>query len=165
MASTNKTTYLNLNQWVGSDKPKMADFNTDNQRIDTGVSALNSSMLSHINSALVHLTTADKEKIASVLKFEIRTYAGDGVNQRKITLGYKPKLGLIFAVDKPMFEKHSPDNSFNQNSAAFTELGCSEGITLENDGIRLYYSSFNKPDGNGLRINAPNVTYILIAAR
>ena len=33
MASTNKTS-LGLNQWVGSDKPKWADFNADNRLID-----------------------------------------------------------------------------------------------------------------------------------
>lgn len=39
MASTNKTANLNLNQWSLSDKPEMADFNADNTKIDTVVSA------------------------------------------------------------------------------------------------------------------------------
>ena len=34
MSSTYKTTNLGLNQFVGSDRPKMEDFNFDNQQID-----------------------------------------------------------------------------------------------------------------------------------
>ena len=33
MSSTYKTTNLGLNQFVGSDRPKMEDFNFDNQLI------------------------------------------------------------------------------------------------------------------------------------
>ena len=39
MASTNKTANLDLNQWSLSDKPEMADFNADNLKIDTELSA------------------------------------------------------------------------------------------------------------------------------
>ena len=34
MSSSNKTSYLGLNQFVGSDKPKMEDFNADNRLLD-----------------------------------------------------------------------------------------------------------------------------------
>lgn len=34
MPSTNKTSTLNLNQWLATDKPVMADFNNDNQILD-----------------------------------------------------------------------------------------------------------------------------------
>ena len=34
MASTYKTNYLGLNKFVGSDKPKMDDFNFDNETLD-----------------------------------------------------------------------------------------------------------------------------------
>ncbi len=37
MASTNMTEHLKLNQWIGSDKPKMADFNADNRKVDQAV--------------------------------------------------------------------------------------------------------------------------------
>lgn len=40
MASSNKTTYLGLNRWLGTDKPKREDFNADNQKIDTKVQQL-----------------------------------------------------------------------------------------------------------------------------
>ena len=33
MSSTNKTTNLKLNDWVGTDVPQREDFNADKQRI------------------------------------------------------------------------------------------------------------------------------------
>lgn len=35
MASSNKTPFMGLNQWVGTDVPKWVDHNNDNERIDT----------------------------------------------------------------------------------------------------------------------------------
>lgn len=39
MASSNKTTYLNLNQWIASDPVLRSDFNFDNSKIDAAVNA------------------------------------------------------------------------------------------------------------------------------
>ena len=39
MPSSSKTNYLSLNHWSAGDKPKMADFNSDNQRIDNAIQA------------------------------------------------------------------------------------------------------------------------------
>lgn len=39
MASTNKTTHLRLNQWVGSDPVLRTDFNLDNAKLDAAVTA------------------------------------------------------------------------------------------------------------------------------
>ena len=40
MSSTNKTTNLKLNDWVGTDVPQREDFNADNQRIDKAICLL-----------------------------------------------------------------------------------------------------------------------------
>lgn len=42
ISSTNKTT-LGLNQWRGADKPKMADFNSDNAIIDSALRSISTS--------------------------------------------------------------------------------------------------------------------------
>ena len=52
MSSSNKTNYLGLNQFVGSDKPKMEDFNADNRLLDEKIQQ-------HIQSQL-HLTELSK---------------------------------------------------------------------------------------------------------
>lgn len=40
MPSSNKTSHLQLNQWIGSDKPRKDDFNADNFALDTAVGGL-----------------------------------------------------------------------------------------------------------------------------
>ena len=54
MSSSNKTNYLGLNQFVGSDKPKMEDFNADNRLLDEKIQQ-------HIQSQL-HLTEQQRER-------------------------------------------------------------------------------------------------------
>ena len=56
MPSTNKTPNLQLNNWVGSDRPKREDFNSDNTKIDTAYKSL-------------------LDKMAGIGGFEKRTYA------------------------------------------------------------------------------------------
>ena len=48
---SNKTPYANLNQWVESDKPKMADFNQDNANIDAELSSLSSQLDNKVSIA------------------------------------------------------------------------------------------------------------------
>ena len=55
MSSSNKTNYLGLNQFVGSDKPKMEDFNADNRLLDEKIQQ-------HIQSQL-HLTEQQRERL------------------------------------------------------------------------------------------------------
>lgn len=38
MGSSSKTSYLKLNKWIGSDRPKREDFNEDNEKIDAEMS-------------------------------------------------------------------------------------------------------------------------------
>ena len=53
MPSTNSTEHLALNQWLGTDKPKMADFNADNLKLDAA-------MGNHLADAVSHLTENER---------------------------------------------------------------------------------------------------------
>ena len=55
MPSTSKTKTLRLNQFVGSDKPKMDDFNYDNTQLETLVGG-------HLDDTEKHLTQAEREE-------------------------------------------------------------------------------------------------------
>lgn len=55
MSSTNKTEKLGLNSWIGSDKPKRIDFNTDNEIIDRAISE-------HTEDTVVHINAEEREK-------------------------------------------------------------------------------------------------------
>ena len=54
MSSTNKTTNLQLNDWVGTDVPQREDFNADNQRIDKAIG-------DHTGNTTVHITQAERD--------------------------------------------------------------------------------------------------------
>ena len=60
MPSTHKTDFLELNRWISEDKPRMEDFNTDNQRTDAGVAALNTAITAHTAAATPHMSVGDR---------------------------------------------------------------------------------------------------------
>ncbi len=69
MSSTNKTEKLGLNSWIGSDKPKRIDFNTDNEIIDRAVSQ-------HTEDTVVHINAEERERWNNYMFTGM--YYGDG---------------------------------------------------------------------------------------
>ena len=69
MSSTNKTTNLKLNDWVGTDVPQREDFNADNQRIDKAIG-------DHTGNTTVHITQAERDLWG--LPFYYYNYFGNG---------------------------------------------------------------------------------------
>ena len=86
MPSSSKTNYLGLNYWSAGDKPKMADFNSDNQRVD-------SALQEHIQSTALHLAGSHSAWIRQ--PFASGTYAGSGAATKTVTLGFTPALLVI----------------------------------------------------------------------
>mgnify|MGYP001034600648 FL=1 len=86
MPSSSKTNYLQLNYWSAGDKPKMADFNNDNQRLDNAFQ-------SHVQNNAQHLTGNQSAWLAQ--PFVSGTYTGDGAASRSVTLGFAPALLVI----------------------------------------------------------------------
>ena len=75
MSSTNKTTNLKLNDWVGTDVPQREDFNADNQRIDKAIG-------DHTGNTTVHITQAERDLWG--LPFYYYNYFGNGKATRKV---------------------------------------------------------------------------------
>ena len=67
MTSTYKTNYLGLNKFVGSDKPKMDDFNFDNETLDQ-------KFQEHVQSSL-HITEEERQMLGKA-NYVIGTYTG-----------------------------------------------------------------------------------------
>lgn len=66
MASTNKTTTLDLSQFVGTDKPDwLTDYNEDMEKIDTWATTAESDINSANNNATSAKTTADAASAAA----------------------------------------------------------------------------------------------------
>lgn len=86
MPSSSKTNYLKLNYWAAGDKPKMADFNSDNQKVD-------SALQEHAQNTALHLQGNQSAWIQQ--PFVSGTYAGSGERTKSVTLGFRPGLVVI----------------------------------------------------------------------
>lgn len=129
MASSGSTKHLNLNQWQGSDKPKMEDFNSDNQKIDQQLGL-------HLMDAQVHLNETQRQDWNRAVPV-IGTYTGDGKNTQKIELGFRPSFGIVFAVNEPPMRISG--NTGILYSAMMGPDGTSAGLCLEDDGFLAIY--------------------------
>ncbi len=63
MPSSNKTPFLNLNQWEKTDKFNVNDFNSDNQLVDEGCKKIAEDLESHVTDSNVHINNAKLKSI------------------------------------------------------------------------------------------------------
>lgn len=86
MPSSSKTNFLRLNHWAAGDKPKMADFNSDNQLVDSAIQE-------HVQNTALHLAGNQSAWIRQ--PFVSSSYVGSGEKTRSVTLGFRPALVVI----------------------------------------------------------------------
>lgn len=89
MSSTNKTTNLKLNDWVGTDVPQREDFNADNQRIDKAIG-------DHTGNTTVH---SPRRSGPVGAPFYYYNYFGNGKATRKVEVPspFRPRFAIVFA--------------------------------------------------------------------
>ena len=156
MASTNSTANLRLNQWIGSDKPKMADFNEDNRKLDEAVSA-------HIADTAVHPTAAERQTWTNAAPL-FGSYVGNGEPVRTVELGFKPSFGILFAADKNIVQPSGQGSTAVVFSAFISKDGCSQGAYIIDSG----FEACSQPTAVANRIaclNEPEVTYLYMMFR
>ena len=122
MSSTYKTTNLGLNQFVGSDRPKMEDFNFDNQQIDQ-------KFQEHVLSNL-HLTEQQREQLGKA-SYQIGSYSGDGQASRTIAVEGEIGFGLIFMVGEVFNQTVTSSGDTYVYAAIITPQGCSKAAAVE----------------------------------
>ena len=122
MSSTYKTTNLGLNQFVGSDRPKMEDFNFDNQQIDQ-------KFQEHVLSNL-HLTEQQREQLGKA-SYQIGSYSGDGQASRTIAVEGEIGFGLIFMVGEVFNQTITSSGDTYVYAAVITPQGCSKAAAVE----------------------------------
>ncbi len=158
MSSTNKTPYLELNNWVGSDKPKREDFNEDNNILDLTIGE-------HLENSNLHTTAAEKAAINQ--PFVVTSYTGNGNASRVITItnDFAPKWGIIFR------SSYTPsivdiDNRTKYNYfGVFSTLGSNIGLSLSGKKLTVQQSG-TAVFGSELRsYNENGAAYIIIAFR
>ncbi len=126
MSSRYKTANLKLNSWIGSDKPKRADFNADNEIIDREFSA-------HINDTVSHITQQDRDNWSSFVQTGV--YFGDGKSEKTIELNcdFDISCVIIFANNRPVSIVNFTDKR-NYNYFAFAcKTACTLGVKFSSD--------------------------------
>lgn len=153
MSSSNKTSYLGLNQFIGSDKPKMEDFNTDNRLLDEKIQQ-------HLQSQL-HLNEQQRKRLESP-SYLIGSYTGDGTAKRTILVEQPIGFGFVFMVGEGL---HYAVTTLGENhifSAVMTPKGCSKGISITSGGFSVLQSGSSTPDGKKNMLNQSGKTYLYL---
>lgn len=125
MASSSYTSNLGLCNWAATDRPKRADFVSDNNILDTTVGG-------HIADTTMHLTAAEKEKALS--PYTTMIYAGTGADNRALTTDFAPKLVMVFKKNAPMTEYAGGTTVINSAVSAYAHGG-SAGVSITSTGF------------------------------
>lgn len=152
MSSSYKTTYLGLNRFIGSDKPKMDDVNFDNQLIDT-------KFQEHMESNM-HITEEERQQLGKG-GYVVGSYDGDGAAARSIDVGFAIEAGFVFAVGEPLCHL-SASSATNVYAAMLSESGCSKGVYLEATGFKVLQNGSDPPDGKKVMLNQNTKKYIYL---
>lgn len=153
LGSTNKTERLGLSGWVYSDAPKMIDFATDNNIIDSVLGK-------HVSNTSMHLSederTIFENRIVSVLM------AGNGNSSRTVTLSYAPKLVQIFLKNAPSASWDADKSCMVINSSFVLQKGISSGgLTLSDKSLVITQSS-SPSNGVMYNLNEAYKQYVII---
>ena len=152
MPSTNKTQYVGLNKWTQSDKPKMDDFNLDNQRLDD-------LLMAHMGGdSRGHLTEAQASWLAAPYRFG--GYTGDGNGDQEIHLGFKPRFVVAFACGLPMVEYNPGAQYTDMRFAMGFEGSCSNGLEITDSGFKVLLNTGSVTAGStAIKLNMKNLPY------
>lgn len=160
MASTNFTSHLSLNQWLGEDKPKRSDFNNDNKKVDDGYYRLEQSLMRHAGDAALHVSATEKEKWSKGQPLQVTTYQGTGAESRTLSLGGSPEFALVMAIGRGPVQHVDDTNDLAIYSGVASPQGCSQGLALVSNGIRLSNAAVGDFYGNKIRLNESGVSYL-----
>lgn len=154
MATSRYTTNLHLSAWEESDRPKRADFVSDNEIIDRELGG-------HLADDTVHLTAAEKQKIDE--PYVCIAYAGSGESTRTLTVGFTPKIAIVYKRGVPPVTVSSGVTVVN-SAAAYYGHGGSAGIAISSQGVAVQQAS-SATDGVRNNLNESGSQYALIAFR
>lgn len=158
MASTNKTRNYNLNKWIGSDIPEMADFNRDNDAIDSAIHR-------HEVNTVSHITSAERERWSNTMDFAIYYGSGSSTQAVSLDIGFVPRVCIVFPNEYlPGVTDFSNDAHYNYFGIV-TEAGGMTGLTLNNKTLTVSQNSVAVSGSEYRSFNQKGLSYVVIALR
>lgn len=158
MSSSNKSEFLGLNEWTGSDIPKMADFNYDNSVIDAAMHA-------HCNDTDGHINGGEREKWNS--PYYMNVYFGDSLANRTIVTNcpFDPTFGIIFANVTAPDTVNFSTNMHTHFSAFVSKRASTLGAGLSGRNLTVRQSTTAITGSEYASLNATGYTYCYILFR
>lgn len=157
MPTENKTTNLQLNSWLATDKPKREDFVNDNMIIDTILG-------NHVNDTSVHLSGSLSDTIND--KFACGAIVGNGQESKTTTLSFTPKLFIVYLLNYPLIKYDSNNGYYQYNFAVGNNTyGCTKGLTISGTSVTLKQTQSTPSDGVYLNLNKNFGQYIYFAIK
>ena len=154
MASSGFTSNLGLCDWASTDRPKRADFVSDNHILDSTVGG-------HIADTTKHLTAAEKQQ--ALQPYTTMIYAGDGTDNRSLTADFAPKLVMVFKKNAALMTYENGVMIVNAAAAAYGSGG-SEGVSVSSTGFVVRQQSAAS-DGRRLSLNETGCQYLAVVFR
>lgn len=115
---------------------------------------------SHVRNQDVHVTLTDKAKWNS--PFEVGTYFGDGSTSRTITLGYSPRMLIIFKDDCIPTETDYTTQKIYPNFAFGAGSYCTQGLSILSSGFKVLKKTY---DNSVALFNEAGSIYCYIAMK
>lgn len=158
MSSTNKSEYLGLNMWAGTDVPKRTDFNSDNLIVDNAFKNHESNDVMHVNQT---------ERNTWNMPYYANVYYGNGASSREIETNcpFEPAFGIIFANAAPVRVTYF-DSKLSYNYMAFVaKRANSSGASLSGTTLTVKQSTSPVKEKEVACLNATATTYYYILFR
>ena len=152
MATSNYTPNLHLSAWEETDRPKRADFVSDNNIIDTQLGG-------HIGNSNIHMTAAEKAKLSE--PYVCAVYAGSGEAERTVSLGFVPKFAIVYKRGAPP-ATYTNGVMYANSGYAFYGNGSSSGLSISSSGVTVQQSAAAS-DGVRANLNESGSQYTLVA--
>lgn len=193
MPSSNKTGHLRLNSWTGSDKPKKDDFNSDNTLVDAAcreldervcaVEPVRGAVAEHTANTAIHLSESERgawgahiaDTVAHITAAEralwsagggnmtLGSYTGTGASSRKITLGFRPRFGVVFGVGVGIADADLVNLESRMFAGFFSTSGCSKNLVVMSDGFTVLHTTGMPIDKLTYRYNETDIKYVYAA--
>ena len=154
MASSSFTSNLGLCDWAASDRPKRADFVSDNHIID-------STLGGHIADTTKHLTAAEKQ--SALHPCETLIFSGDGTDNRAIPTDFAPKLVIVIKKNAALISYENGTAIINAAVASYGHGG-SDGVSVSSTGFVLRQQSAAS-NGQRLSLNEEGCQYFAAVFR
>lgn len=152
MSSSEKTEYLKLNAWLGTDRPQRIDFVDDNTIIDTAIK-------NHVQNATMHCTSTEKAKLEN--PYTAISYTGTGEESNTITFAFSPKMAIVFCKDTPPTQTDSSGNTLVNTAMVVKSNGGTGGATISGYNLTVTQSA-TAVEGVMYNLNKYNGQYCAI---